>query len=212
MKRAVVVLTLAALTTACIVKRTTHTLYLESDGSVTWAALEQDVHSDCQDLAECAGEEQGFLDALAAGEHPLALALRDLGGSDVSAVLLRGRRPFEVRASARFQSLEVLARALLEGFGIPGTAALGVNDGVWTLRIVVRVDEISEGDDDQGLTALVEDADAYRLIASSARFVDARGFDIEDDGRSVRLDLPADDEVAERGGELELSLSWVEGQ
>ena len=62
MKRTLIIVTLAALATACIVKSTTHTLYLESDGSVTWCVLESDVHSDEDELATRVNEEQAFLD------------------------------------------------------------------------------------------------------------------------------------------------------
>jgi hypothetical protein len=212
MRRTLVVLSLAALAAACIVKSTTHTLYLESDASVTWTVLEDQVHSDTTEPAESFSEEQRFLDAITAGEHPVALALANLGGRDLCTTVLRDRRPFTVYTRACFPSLEGLAQALLDQLGLPGTATLSVNDGVSTLRLNLDIDEVAEGDDDERpVLALVEDADAYRLVASSARFVAASGFAIEDDGRTVRFDLPSEEEILARGGSLEVSLSWVEG-
>ena len=57
---------------------------------------------------------------------------------------------------------------------------------------------------------LVSDPECYRLVAASARFIEAEGFAIEEDGRVVTLDLPDDEELEARAGELALSLSWVE--
>jgi hypothetical protein len=212
-RRTLLILGLAACSVACILATTTHTLYLEDDGSVTWTVLQEDVRSDADSAAKRAAEEQGLLDAIAADEHPAAVALRSLGGGQVATTLLRDRRPFTIRTSGRFESIEALARALIEALEIPGSVRLSVADGVWTLDLELRLDEIEDqdGEDDDELHPvidLVDDVEDYTLVAPSARFVRATGFAIEDNGRTVKFDLPSEEEILAGDKILTLSLSW----
>ena len=69
MKRTLVLLVICVLTAGCLLKRTTHTLYLETDGTVTWTVLEADVRSSEDKASARREEEKDFLDRVASGEH-----------------------------------------------------------------------------------------------------------------------------------------------
>src|SRR5262245_49539960 len=73
------VLLAVPLTSACIVKETTHRLYLSPRGALTWTVLEQDVRSTESNPANRASEEQAFLDGVASGTHSAFDALARLG-------------------------------------------------------------------------------------------------------------------------------------
>ena len=49
------------LTQGCLEKETTHELYLDPDGTLTWVTLERDVHSNTSDPDKRQQEEQSYL-------------------------------------------------------------------------------------------------------------------------------------------------------
>ena len=100
-------LALTLVMTGCLVKDTTHTLYLDPGGAVTWMVLERDIRSDEEERAPRDEEEREYLDAFARGEHGVALALRRLDG-DVRTTMLRAERPYTTMTEARFDSIAEL--------------------------------------------------------------------------------------------------------
>ncbi len=55
------------LATGCLVGETTHGLYLDPDGGVTWTVRQQDVRSNSEERR--AEEEESFLANVRAGRH-----------------------------------------------------------------------------------------------------------------------------------------------
>lgn len=216
---ALLTLAAAVFLTACLAKETTHTLYLEAAGGLTWAVLEKDIRSVADDPAERAAEEHEYLELFAREDHPVAAALRRLGG-EVSTRMLRAERPYATLTEARFEDVAALGDAIAASLGIPGRTVLetvGHDDGriERRLRVVLELPEEDDdllGDDDEILLALVEEPEAYRVVltgdpSTSVRFTDARGFTLTADDVAVFEGL-SDEELERRGGVVELELGW----
>lgn len=199
--------------TGCLVKQTTHTIHLSPEGTVEWVVIEREIRSDEPDPAARAREEQAYLAAARLGTHVVAEAFALLGPSDVQAVIYRDERPFLVVTQARFERLDWLGRRVLERMGAPGESRLeAVPEGLrWTF--VAGPEPPDDGSDDvehSPLDALVEAADAYRVVLTEGRFVDAVGFTIVDRGTAAMLDQgTAEDADTDR---IELSLTWTARQ
>lgn len=193
--------------TGCLVKETTHTLYLDPNGEVTWMVLERDVRSDKEKRAPRDEEEREYLDAFARGEHGVALALRRLGG-DVRSTMLRAERPYTTMTEARFGSIAELAENMLAGLAIPGRVELRTEGGERHLRITL---EPAHADDDvlheELLELVLEDRESYRIVLTDGAFTAARGFRLVADGTQAVLEEIPEEEVESRGV-LELGLSW----
>ena len=125
------------LTTACLVKTTTHRLYLSPQGALTWSVLEQDVRSSESNLSNRAAEEHAFLDGVASGRHPALEAFTRLVPSQTSVRLLRAERPYTVQTEARFARADAVVEALLSELHIPGKATLQRSGDEWTLTVAL---------------------------------------------------------------------------
>jgi hypothetical protein len=189
----------------CLRKEVTHTVYLTPSG-VVWSTIEKDVRSDETDAAKAAAEEQDYVIAAGAGQHPVAVAFRRLGARSVTTTWLRRERPYTVVTEGRFADLRQLALAILRDAGAAGDAAL-VRDGCRaTFTARVDVDSAPESSGQNAVDALLEDLDAYRFVLTEGRFVSADGFVIEQDGAVARPD--AGKTAAD--GVLTLMLAWME--
>lgn len=194
----------ALFSSACLRREPSHTIYISPSG-VTWTAVETNVRSDEGNAVERMAEEQDFVLAARAGRHPVADALRRLGGRDVSTTWLRKERPYGVMTEARFDDAGQLARAAMRAAGLEGDASL-VKDGCTTTFTARANADSDPGGDASEIEALLEDPGAYRFVLTSGRFVAADGFTIDEDGTVARPDMrktPAD-------GVLTLTLAWTD--
>jgi hypothetical protein len=199
------VLLTAPLTSACLVKETSHRLYLSPRGALTWTVLERDVRSTEGNPADRTAEEHVFLDGVASGTHPLLAAFARLVPYEKTARLLRAERPYAVVTEARFERVDAVIDALLSELQIPGKATLGRAGDEWTLTVAIDLSSVANGEElDTPVTALVEEPDAYRLLLTEGRFVAAAGFEILDGGSAARL--AADRLATDRP--VELRLTW----
>ena len=200
------VLAACLLMTGCLVGETTHTLYLDPDGALTWSVLERNIRSNEDDPAERLAEEEGYIDRAWDGRHDVALALGHLRPLGVSWRVLRGAKPFSVLTEARYESPAHLAWALLDELGARGDAWMEVRGD--TTRFVLILDADQECEDEDApdvLGALVAELEDYRIHLTAGRFVDAVGFDIEgEDNIAVPEDVEEDE-----AGELVYSLTWT---
>jgi hypothetical protein len=191
----------------CLVKDTTHTLYVDRQGSLTWLALETDVRAVDDDPAVRAREEAAYAEEAAAGDHGVARALARLRPTDLRTVTIRDRAPYAVATEARFASLDGAASQLIAALGVPGRSRLTRDGGLTRWRLEIDLATPAAGDDDS-LTALAEDVDRYRVVLTDGRFVDAVGFALRDDGRTA-VPLAQDLDALERDGQpLVLELTW----
>jgi hypothetical protein len=199
-RRLLVVLIIAPVVAGCLVKDTTHRLYLSPDGAVEWTVLERDVRSSDSAPSERWREEQAYLDSLHAATHPVQEAFRQLSPSESSARLLRAERPYAMLANARFPRADVLVARLLEELGIPGSASLRQRGDEMTLAVAVDLSGLDDHDAEvqSPVVALAEDIARYRIVLTDGSFVSSEGFAIVDEGTAadvkpehVPVDRPA---------------------
>lgn len=181
MRKALIVLLLLTASTGCLEKDVTHTLYVERDGSVTWEVFERDVYSSADKSEDRLREEGDYLRHAAAGRPDIVQELTEIGGTNAHAELLRDRRPFSLRATARFQDLEHALTGLFEATEIDADVRLqSVGD-----RRILTITPLDLGprlDDEDSSFELLR-ADDLRFVMAVGQFEEAEGFTIEDEGR-----------------------------
>jgi hypothetical protein len=196
----------APFASGCLLKTTTHRLYLSPQGALTWSVLEQDVRSTETGPLDRAAEEDAFLDGVRSATHPTLEALRRLAPSDTWLRLLRADRPYTVLTEAHFERVDVVIEQLLNELHIPGTASLQRAGDEWSLGISIDLTAMDADDQPSQIAALIEELDCYRLVLTEGRFTAAIGFAIVDDGAAVALkpeQVPTDRPA-------QLRLSWKE--
>jgi hypothetical protein len=195
--------------TGCLVKDTTHRLYLSPSGAVTWTVLEEGVRSDDTDVRRRATEEQVWLDAIATDTHLVVEGLRRLGADEVSTRMLRSQRPYAAMTEAHFARVDRVIQRLFEELGIRGQATLDARGPEATLSVSIDLSSLDDPgpDTDSPVTALLEDLDRYRFTLTDGRFVSATGFDIVEDGAAATLQAISE-ETVDAGGVLTLRLVW----
>lgn len=195
--------------TGCLVKETTHRVYLSPSGSVDWLVLEESVRSDDNDSAKRSNEERAWLDSVAAGTHSIAEGLRRLGPEDLSTRLLRPARPYMALTGARFARADRVIGRMFEELGLRGEATFGARGQYATLSVSLDLSSLDDPgpDAESPATSLLEDLDRYRFVLTEGRFVDAIGFDILENGSAATLQAVRS-ETLEAGGVLKLRLVW----
>lgn len=203
---------LALVAAGCLVTtETRHTFYLDPQGGVTWGVLELELRSDEDDADARRREEAEYLASFAAGEHPIAEALRGLGAQPVTAQLVRARRPYTTYTEGRFPSVAALAETVLAKLSIPGSAWFE-RDGE-AVRLVVEMwpEEADEAAADaalEELSALLDAVERHRIVLTGGHFTAAQGFRLEDKGRVAVGEKITEESLAADGGRVVLSLTW----
>jgi hypothetical protein len=197
----------------CLVKESTSTLCLEPDGSVRWVVLERDIHATGDSPADRQREEEQFMEAVAAGTHPVALAFRSLGATDVTTRVVAAEWPFAVRTEARFSDIARVWQDYFDRIGLQAQSSLQRSGNRTTWTLIVDMPEQREGpevvaDADEGLESLISGDAPPPFMMRHGQFVDAVGFDISDDGR-VAKGKDLSDRDWDKEPRLVLSLTWV---
>jgi hypothetical protein len=192
------------LSAGCLVKDTTHRLYLSPDGGVVWSVLERDVRSDEGAPWDRWREEAAFLEQVSSTTHPVLEGLRRLGPEKASLALLRAERPYAVTIDARFRRVDELLVRLFEELQVQGAATVHRQGDLSTLVISIDVSDGTDDETDTPAVALLEDLDRYRIVLTEGRFVSASGFDIGRDGTIATFAS----ESAGADGPIELRLVW----
>ncbi len=200
----------ALLTTGCLDKDTTQTIYLEADGSVTWTVLEKDIRSDGATADDRAREEYEFFAAARVERHPVALAFARLDPTDVLTTMVRDQRPYAVFTEARFPRLDMLMARFVEAAGLDGASTLERRGGTvtWTLTVYGESASSEWRGEDKAVDALAGSFEGCRFVLAAGRFTSAVGFELSGDKRAATLRLPKDS--PEPDDALRLSLTWVE--
>jgi hypothetical protein len=203
------ILTVTLGSTGCLVKESTHRVYLSPSGSVAWIVLEQGVRSDEDDSNKRSQEERQWLDAIAGDAHPAAEALRRLGAERVATRLLRSARPYMILTDARFARVDHVIGRFFEELGLRGEATLEADGRGSVLSVTLDLSSVDdpEPDIESPVTALLEDLDRYRFALTEGRFVAATGFDIIENGTAATLQ-EIQPETVKAGGVLKLRLEW----
>ncbi len=183
MRKALIILLLLTASTGCLEKDVTHTLYVERDGSVTWEVFERDVYSSADKSEDRLREEGDYLRHAAAGRPDIVQELTEIGGTNAHAELLRDRRPFSLRATARFQDLEHALTGLFEAAEDDVDVRLQSvgNRRILTITPLDLGPRLDDCDEDSSLELLR--ADDLRFVLAVGEFEEAEGFTIEDEGR-----------------------------
>lgn len=200
--------TAALVLMGCLVKETTHTLYLDADGSLVWQVLDRDVRSDESDPEKRAAEEREYVEQASLGRHDVAEGLRVLGPNSVDTVMLRDQRPYTTMTTARFPAIDAMARELLYRLGISGTVDYETSGEEHRLTVCIDLTEDDADPPGEGeAVALVEDIDSYRIFLTDGVFTEAEGFELHDNGRSATI-AKLDETALEEGDTLLLRLVW----
>lgn len=197
------------LVTGCLVDETTHGLFLEPDGSVTWTVRQQDIRSDSEERR--AAEEESFLAEVRAERHAVARAFDLLGARRVETRILRATRPYTVVTRARFARIDRVLQNLLDGLCVRADVELHREGHEMRLRVDYSPDPTDDCDSDQEeiLAALVEEPEHFRFVLNEGRFIEAEGFEIADDGLVAEGLSPSEEEVENHLGTLSYSLTWT---
>jgi hypothetical protein len=200
----------SSLTTGCLQRETSHTLYLAPDGSVEWVTSETNVRSDEAEVGKRLIEEQGYIGAALLGTHGAA---RGLGALDpqmpVRTTIVRDERPFMVLTTAQFTSIDRVLTRLFAEMGIRTSASIlrGVDEN--TLR--VRLDFSRPLDEHEtAVSELGDNIEHLRIVPTEGRFGAVSGFDVTD-GISATLSsewLERAEKASEVKGAIEFALTW----
>ena len=221
MKKILTLLTVCLLTAGCLLKTDKHTLYLETDGTVTWTLLEVDVRSDERKEVHRWEQEAAFLERVEEGRHSPMVVFEHLGGFDVESRFLRRQRPYSLFTEGRFRSIDSLIRSVFDEVGLPAEVALDTWTGWSRLTVAVDVwaleemDENGEFDDEtpfrEAFWDLLREVDEFEILLAEGLFVDALHFSIEDGGTRAVPELEIDEEQIEAAdGVLDFCLLWTE--
>ena len=213
MKRLIMSLGLAAalVTTGCLQKDTTSTIYIGADGRIEWIVLDRQVRSDEKDAAKRWAEEQAYIDAVWSGRDNVTKSFKALGGTNVRTQVLRDKVPYDVVRSANFDNLGKLFARELARCGVPHRSEYKTTGTVttWTLAIQVEPEPPAvEGCDEDGpLDGLSDAINHLEVVLESGAFTNAVGFKKVASDKMV-LDDVSSDTIKKNGGWVIVSLTW----
>ena len=198
----------------CLLKDVSELWYVDASGAVTWVVQETNVRSDANTALDRHNEESIYWLAVQQERHPVAEGLRELGGSKVRTLVLRGEVPYTVRTEARFAGLDELGQRLLAASGATGTSIV-TRDGLsWEWTLVVRDPWAAEttAEPSESVMALMNDAEQLQVVLISGRFESAEGFELSSDKRTATM---ISKETTRSGSEepaVTFRLKWKGGE
>ncbi len=206
---ALTLLTLGAGLFGCMDGEVRHTIYLEPEGRMSWQVDERLRASTADTKDEQREEEAHWVHAVETRTHAAHIALDHLGARESVTHWQRRQQPYAVSTDAEFDDATDALERLMYALGIVGTVdSEATRRGGW-VRVTVdveatRVSEPFESEATDAIAHLLLFTEEVVFVASRGRFVSARGFELENDGRSARLDL--DDTPG--GGLAVYELAW----
>lgn len=210
MTRITILLLVAAATTGCLRKDTTHTLYLSPDGSVRWVVDEANVYSDEDDPGKRFQEEHAYIGPALLGAHRVARGLQTIGPDGlVRTTVIRDERPFHVITDAAYGRIDRALDRLFREAGLHAAVGLDENDDRRRLRIQLDFSREVAGHDTP-VMSLIEDFESLRFALTEGTFIPGGGFDVQD-RRLATLSRESAEYVAnarETSGQIELVLTW----
>jgi hypothetical protein len=209
MKQRVKILLLVALvagSAACFEIRGTHTLYLDPDGSVTWAVFEEEIRLE---------DEPQETDRW---RYRSADTIQSLYPGTLTVLPVREREPMAIYTEADFPGIDVLYRNLFSLFEMVARVELEVGEDGGHLVMWVWVDDEEELDEEEEAEAEDERSQLdeillaplvdCEIVLTEGWFVAAEGFEILPGRRAVKPDSPDTEEAEENGTPIRMSLTW----
>ena len=219
------VLLLAALlvpSTACLEIQGTHTLYLAPDGTVVWTVLEEGIRFDAATEESRRQQEKDFLRKVSSNEHQAAVSLEALYPGSLNSRVLREETPLAILTEAHFPGIDRVYQNLFSLYGVVSVVQLRIEEERARLEIVFWVDDDEEEDEeierdeaeyeeirelaDEILLALLVEC---RIVLTEGKFIEAKGFEIVDGGRTAKPLSLDTDEAEENNTPMTLSLTWT---
>jgi hypothetical protein len=185
-----------AVNTGCLTRETVESIYMEADGTATWAVVERDTRSDDRNDAGQL-EETDYIAAAFLGQHPMARALETLRPLRIHTEILRPSRPYTVQTEASFRSFDDLMDTFASEIGVETNSAIEVRSTVvrqgtvvtWTISTRDRRENETAPDDgpEIPIQVLLDSFDHCRFVLTSGRFTNAVGLEISGDGRIATM-------------------------
>ena len=198
-------LVIALMPLGCMLDESTHVIFLESDGTVTWRVFQDLIRSDKDRVRSRAVEEDEFLEGVDDETDDLTDMFVDLQAEEVDSWFVRHSRPYTRVVEARFDGLDHATQALIDHGEADADVDL-VRDGErlhYTLRIVPQQAE-DDGDEESWQWA----SHHVRLALAEGRFVQSRGFELSEDGAVAVPRALSTEELDEFDGVHVYELVW----
>jgi hypothetical protein len=222
-KRFLMLAVLVATTVGCFEIQGKHTVYLEPDGTVTWAVLEEEIRLDGETAKERRQAADEFLDLVAANGHAAAVSLAALHPSSLNSRILRDEAPQTILTEARFPGIDRLHQNLFDLYQVPASTELDTDGDLTRMKAWIWLNDSDEEDeeDEEESADVLEAAELSeaillallvecRIVLTEGRFVEAVGFEIKEDGRvAVPTDTETEEEDEEDYLPVVLSLTWT---
>jgi len=187
---------------SCLSNESFHDLYLDPDGSVVWTITEREVRSSAQSADERRREEREYLEAVRADDHAAARALLRIGARRVRTTVVRDERPYTVTTSGAFNGIDEALGRLLDGLGVRHEIELDApEDG--TLVLELAIEDGAGAEPDEAVLPLATVLGDSRIVLTSGVFVEAAGFELEQEATVARMSEPA-----AANGVLRYRLVW----
>ena len=107
-------LVIALMPLGCMLDESTHVIFLESDGTVTWRVFQDLIRSDKDRVRSRAVEEDEFLEGVDDETDDLTDMFVDLQAEEVDSWFVRHSRPYTRVVEARFDGLDHATQALID--------------------------------------------------------------------------------------------------
>jgi hypothetical protein len=207
---ALAVVAAAAAVSGCLVKEADTTITIRLDGSGTWTIVDRDVRSAADAPADRLREETEFLDNVQAGQYEPALALDEIGCSEVSTQVTRGEWPYAAATECRFSDVGAVWQQLLDRSGLRGESSIETADGrrTWRMWVDTSGDAKDEATDRTTPADVLLSDNTLRFFLLHGRFIEATGFDLSDDGAVATMKAISGDEQEATHGVTEFALTW----
>lgn len=200
----------AVLTAGCLQRETTHTLYLDPDGSVSWVTSEANTYSDESEIGKRMVEEQGYIGTALLGTHATARALAALDPQgSVRTTVVREERPFHVLTQARYAGVDRVLDRVFSEAGIRTSASIVRGPDSNTLRVLLDFSRPVE-EHDTPVSHLTDDIEHLRIVLTDGRFGAVTGFDVTD-GTSATLSaqwLEQAQKAYDAQSAIKFALTW----
>ena len=197
----------------CLLKDVSETWYVDNSGAVIWVVQESNVRSDANAAIDRLNEESIYWLAVQQERHPMAAGLRELGGSKIRTLVLRGEVPYTVRTEGRFNGLDELGQRMIAAIGATGTSIVTREGLSWEWTMVVRDPAAAgtTGEPSESVEALLNDLDKLQVVLVNGRFESAEGFSLSSDKRTAVMQSREATRNTSEEPAVTLTLKWKGG-